>query len=92
MFHFISRIFQTVIFVHTAGNVDQELIEKTTPDYVCMQTNARFVVRAPSFNDSVSSYIKSKKEKIRKDDDNLTFLAKEIPSSKLQVINYLTDL
>jgi len=92
MFHFISRIFQTVIFVHTAGNIDQKLIEETTPDYICMQTNARFVVRAPSFNDSVGSYIKSKKEKLKKEDDNLIFLSKEIPSSKLQVINYLAGL
>ena len=59
---------------------------------MCMQTNARFVVRAPSFNDSVGSYIKSKKEKLKKEDDNLTFLSKEIPSSKLQVINYLAGL
>lgn len=62
MFHYVSRLYRNVIFVHTAGNIDHEVIEFVKPDCMCLQTNARFVVKAPKFNDSIISYIERKKK------------------------------
>lgn len=61
MFHYLCRLFKTVVFVHSAGNVDHEVIDNAKPDYICMQSNARFVIKAPKFNDSVANYIEEKK-------------------------------
>lgn len=60
MFHYLCRLFKQVVFVHTAGSVDHEILEVVKPDYLCLQTNARFVVQAPRFNDSVQEYINQK--------------------------------
>lgn len=92
MFHFLSRIFQTIIFVHTAGNVDQELIEQVEPDYFCMQTNARFVVRSPTANESVKHYIRSKKETLEKQDYSQFTVAETIPKSKSELVSCLMQL
>lgn len=92
MFHFISRIFQTVVFVHTAGNVDQNLIREVNPDYFCMQTNARFVVKSPTTNESVKKYIAHKKETFEKGDDSQYVMAGTIPNSKLGLVEYLRQL
>lgn len=91
MFHFISRIFQTVIFVHTAGNVDQKLIREVNPDYLCMQTNARFIVKSPTTNESVEKYIAHKKETFEEGDDTQYVLAETIPNSKLKLVEYLSQ-
>ncbi len=62
MFHYISRLYRNVTFVHTAGSIDHEVIEFVKPDHMCLQTNARFVVKAPKFNDSITRYIELKKK------------------------------
>lgn len=92
MFHFLSRIFQTVAFVHTAGNVDQELIEQIRPNYFCMQTNARFIVKSPTANESVKRYIESKRKTLEKTDDSEYIMADDIPDSIAQLVNYLRQL
>ncbi|WP_421132585.1 hypothetical protein [Alteromonas sp. A079] len=92
MFHFLSRIFQTVAFVHTAGNVDEGLIEQAEPDYFCMQTNARFVIKSPAANDSVKRYIESKRETLKESNSGQLFVAETIPSSKAALVEYLKKL
>lgn len=47
MFHFLCRFFRRTIFVHTAGNLDAEVIRAVQPDYLIAQTNARFMIRPP---------------------------------------------
>lgn len=63
LFNYLSRIFARVIFVHTAGNLDMSLIEDFNPDFLVMQTTARFAIRPPttdfSFEASLSQKILS---------------------------------
>jgi len=62
MFDYLSRLYTNIVFVHTAGNIDHDVIEAVRPDCLCLQTNARFVVKAPKFKGSVFEYIKAKKK------------------------------
>ena len=43
-----SNIFASVIFVHTTGSVDKEIVALYEPDFVILQTNQRFIVSPPS--------------------------------------------
>jgi len=61
MFHFLCRLYTEVVFIHSAGNIDQKIIKVVNPDCICVQTNARFVIKAPKFDDSVLSYIERKR-------------------------------
>lgn len=47
MFAFLVRIFRRVVFVHSAGNIDPALVERVAPDFLLLQTTARFMVRPP---------------------------------------------
>jgi len=60
MLDYLSRIFSTVILVHTAGNIDVELVRQLAPDYFVTQTNARFVIRAPALSYSLVNSIAEK--------------------------------
>ena len=62
MFDYLTRLYTSIVFVHTAGNIDHEVIEAVRPDCLCLQTNARFVVKAPKFEDSTLEYIRAKKK------------------------------
>lgn len=64
MFNYLARIFRTVVFFHTAGNIDKELVGKIAPDYLLAQSNARFVVKAPSFDIKISDYIAEKMRRL----------------------------
>lgn len=60
MLHYLYRVFKRIVFVHTAGNIDHNLISAVAADYVVSQTNARFVVRAPKMGISVSKLMRGK--------------------------------
>ena len=92
MFQYISRLFETVIFVHTAGNVDVELINNIRPDYFCMQTNARFVVRAPTTRESVSKYIREKKASMSGEELKPQFIGDTLPEKLTPLIETLKQL
>lgn len=62
MFDYLTRLYTSIVFVHTAGNLDHKVIEAVRPDCLCLQTNARFVVKAPKFEDSTLAYIRAKKK------------------------------
>ncbi|MDP5149747.1 alginate O-acetyltransferase AlgX-related protein [Rheinheimera baltica] len=48
MLDFLCRVFGTITFFHTAGNIDKSLISQLAPDIVIAQTNCRFLIRPPS--------------------------------------------
>lgn len=89
MFHYICRLYTSVVFVHTAGNIDHDIIEKVRPDSICLQTNARFVVKAPKFSDSVLAYIEKKRQS-----GNLKTaeIANALPSACRHYIEYFSSL
>ncbi|MBR9897464.1 MAG: hypothetical protein GYB16_13985 [Gammaproteobacteria bacterium] len=89
MFHYLCRLYTSVVFIHTAGNLDHKIIDVVKPDCICVQTNARFVVKAPKFNDSVMNYIKQKKEKGKLEK---AFIAKVLPGQSARYIDYFEQL
>jgi alginate O-acetyltransferase complex protein AlgJ len=89
MFHYICRIYSSVVFVHTAGNIDHEVIKKVEPDCICLQTNARFIIKAPRFEDSIGEYINLKKQNGELSE---AFVAKSIAEESLAYIDYFKQL
>ncbi|MAF66724.1 MAG: hypothetical protein CMJ84_13835 [Planctomycetes bacterium] len=85
MFHYLCRLYTSVVFIHTAGNVDHKIIDIVKPNCICVQTNARFVVKAPKFNDSVVNYIKQKKDNGRL---ATAFTAEVLPRECIGYIEY----
>jgi alginate O-acetyltransferase complex protein AlgJ len=57
---FFSRIFSDLVLVHSAGNVDLEVLRYEAPDYVIAQTNGRFVIRPPVVGYSLSAAMAEK--------------------------------
>lgn len=47
MLAYLSRVFSQLVLIHCAGNVDESVLADVAPDCMLLQTNARFVVRAP---------------------------------------------
>lgn len=60
MFNYLCRVFRRIVFVHSAGNVDPELVKAVAPAYVVAQTNARFVVQVPTVSHSLDEVIHQK--------------------------------
>lgn len=60
MLNQLCRIFGCVTLIHSAGNVDSNVVKQLSPDYLLVQTNARFVVRAPSLDYCLVSSIAEK--------------------------------
>ena len=47
MLKYLKRLFRRIVFVHSAGNVDAEIVRHERPDYLVMQTTARFMITPP---------------------------------------------
>lgn len=60
MFNYLTRVFKGIVFFHTAGNIDTQVFSKLKPDYLVAQTNARFLVKAPTLSVNISSIVKEK--------------------------------
>lgn len=60
MFNYLCRVFQRIVFVHSAGNVDPDLVKAVAPAYLATQTNARFVVQIPTVAHSLDKVIHQK--------------------------------
>ncbi|UTA78617.1 glycosyltransferase family 2 protein [Halomonas sp. XH26] len=60
MFNYLCRVFQRIVFVHSAGNVDPDLVKAVTPAYLATQTNARFVVQIPTVTHNLDEVIHQK--------------------------------
>ena len=74
MFHYLCRLFHRVVFVHSAGSLDQALIRAVKPAYLVIQTNARFVVQVPSLEQSLEKMIIDKRARLS--DEELEMVAK----------------
>ncbi|MGP9737774.1 MULTISPECIES: alginate O-acetyltransferase AlgX-related protein [Halomonas] len=61
MFNYVSRLFKRVVFVHSAGNLDPEVVKAVQPEFLVAQTNARFVVQVPRASCSLQALIAEKK-------------------------------
>ncbi|HBP41103.1 MAG TPA: glycosyltransferase [Halomonas sp.] len=60
MFNYLCRVFQRIVFVHSAGNVDPDLVKAVAPAYLATQTNARFVVQIPTVTHNLDEVIHQK--------------------------------
>lgn len=47
MLKYLKRVFRRIVFVHSAGNVDTAIVEHECPDFLVMQTTARFMITPP---------------------------------------------
>ena len=47
MLKYLKRLFRRIVFVHSAGNADAEIVRHERPDYLVLQTTARFMVTPP---------------------------------------------
>lgn len=47
MLKYLKRVFRRIVFVHSAGNVDVGIVAHERPDYLVMQTTARFMITPP---------------------------------------------
>ncbi|WP_155826416.1 hypothetical protein [Vreelandella zhanjiangensis] len=61
---YLSRLFTHVVFAHTAGNLDPELVAAVKPQYLVVQTNARFVVQVPKANQALKDLIEEKRTRL----------------------------
>ena len=89
MFDYLTRLYTNIVFVHTAGNIDNDVIEAVRPDCLCLQTNARFVVKAPKFEDSVLEYIKAKR---KTGEPKPPTIAEILPDHSIPYIEFFNDM
>jgi hypothetical protein len=67
MLKYLKRLFGRIVFVHSAGNVDPEVVHHERPDYLVMQTTARFMIEPP---DTTFRLGEAVKQKMLNADDN----------------------
>jgi hypothetical protein len=60
MAQWLSLFFSRLVFVHTAGGIDESVLLQEKPDYVIAQTNARFTITAPPTSVDVKEIIRDK--------------------------------
>lgn len=71
MFHYLCRVFGRVVFVHSAGSLDAELVDALKPAYLVIQTNARFVVQVPSLSQPLLTTIQEKQARLSEEEQAL---------------------
>ena len=71
MFNYLCRFFRRIVFVHSAGSLDQELIASVRPDFLVAQTNARFVVQVPVLDQVLDGQIRDKVARLSKEEREL---------------------
>jgi alginate O-acetyltransferase complex protein AlgJ len=60
MLKYLKRLFSRIVFTHSAGNVDAEILSHEKPDFLVMQTTGRFMVEPPNVNFSLGTAVKRK--------------------------------
>ncbi|WP_353048353.1 hypothetical protein [Halomonas sp. ISL-56] len=68
MLHYLCRLFQQVVYVHSAGSIDPELVKAVSPAYLVVQTNARFMVQVPEVDQSLLTLIDEKRARLSEDE------------------------
>lgn len=81
MFPYLVRIFRRVVFVHSAGNIDASLVQAVSAQVVLVQTNARFMVRAPQLTWSLHDTILEKTEGVSMEEHTAAF-AQRMPAEQ----------
>lgn len=61
MFNYLYRIFEILVFVHSAGNLYDDILNIVEPNYLIAQTNERFIVQPPTHHYKLASLIEEKK-------------------------------
>lgn len=92
MFHYLSRLFKNVIFLHTAGNIDPDVIDILKPDFICLQTNARFIVKAPVVGQSIQEYIQSKRALVNSEQLKPILKKNAIPPELSNIVKYFESM
>lgn len=64
----LSLYYREVLYIHTAGSIDMDIVAKFSPDFLIVQTNTRFLIKSPTFELKVDSVITSKLRKMRDDE------------------------
>ena len=60
MLKYLKRLFRRVVFVHSAAQVDPRVVEHEHPDFLLLQSNARFLVQAPHLGFDLAHTMKAK--------------------------------
>ena len=68
MLRYLKRLFRRIVFVHSAGNVDPQIVQHERPDYLVMQTTARFMITPPGHGFRLADAVA---EKLRGADETL---------------------
>ncbi|MGP9656109.1 glycosyltransferase family 2 protein [Halomonas sp. AOP35-4E-18] len=87
MFPFLVRIFRRVVFVHSAGNIDASLVQAVSTQTVLVQTNARFMVRAPQLTWSLHDTILEKTEGVSMEEHTAAF-AQRMPADQAALADW----
>lgn len=87
MFPYLVRAFRRVVFVHSAGNIDASLVHAVAAQVVLVQTNARFMVRAPQLTWSLQEAILEKTEGVNMDVDTAAF-AQRMPADQASLASW----
>lgn len=81
MLKYLKRLFKRIVFIHSAGNVDPEIILHERPDFLVMQTTARFMIEPPHTNFSIHNAVITK---IGSASEDVRSRAKELMSKETQ--------
>lgn len=60
MLKYLKRIFERIVFVHSAAQVDLAVVVHEKPDALLLQSNGRFLVQAPSLTFSLRNAVYTK--------------------------------
>lgn len=60
MLKYIKRLFRRVVFVHSAGRIDTGIVAHERPDFLVLQTTARFMITPPDIRFDVRAAVAEK--------------------------------
>lgn len=60
MLRYLKRLFRRIVFVHSAGNVDPQIVRHERPDYLALQTTARFMITPPGHGFALADAVREK--------------------------------
>ena len=75
MFNYLGRIFNCIVFCHSAGSVDDHLVTLLKPNSLTAQTNARFLVKAAQFGIDLRNVIHNKRSQVAPKDKQINIEA-----------------
>ncbi|HCA01487.1 MAG TPA: hypothetical protein DEO68_04710 [Halomonas campaniensis] len=87
MFPFLVRAFRRVVFVHSAGNVDASLVRSVAAQCILVQTNARFMVRAPQLTWSLQATFLEKLEGASMEENTRAF-GERMPAGRAELVSW----